>query len=88
MHEIWTIARNDIRKMLRSGSTYFSPIIMLAASISYILGYNKIITTLISQDATSQAIYEASRSYLNTVLYLWPLAYSLLASSIGSNMLV
>ena len=88
MYEIWVVARNDIRKTLRSGSTYYPLIIMVAASISYILGYNGIVKDLINQGATSQVIYEASRSYMNNLFFLWPLAYCLMVGGIGSNALI
>jgi ABC-type Na+ efflux pump permease subunit len=88
MPEIWTVAWNDIRKTFKNRSTYFIPVLVFLASITNITNYNNVIGVLNTQGASSQAIYEASRSFMNTFLYLWPLVYSLLASSIVSSILV
>jgi hypothetical protein len=88
MFEIWTVAWNDTRKTFKNRSTYFIPILIFLASITYIASYNSVIGALNAQGASSQAVYEASRTYMNTFLYLWPLVYSLLTSSIVSSILV
>jgi ABC-type Na+ efflux pump permease subunit len=88
MYEIWVVARNDIRKTFRDRSTYYFPILMVVWSLSYILGYSPTINALISQGASPQALYEASRSYFDTVIYLWPLVYCLFGAGISSNALI
>ena len=88
MYEIWVVARNDIRKTFRDRSTYYFPILMVVWSLSYILGYSPTINALISQGASPQALYEASRSYFDTVIYLWPLVYCLFGAAIGSQTLI
>ncbi len=85
MDTIWVVAKFDIRKMLRSRTTYIFGLIMILASSSYFLAYNKIITGLLNQGASAQIIYETSRSYLNTILYLWPLIYCLVVSGINAS---
>ena len=88
MYEIWVIARNHIRKTFQNRVIYFLPIIMLVSSIAYVANYTSVMGAVKAQGANSQGVYDASRSYLNTVLFLWPLAYSLLANYLGSTMLV
>jgi ABC-2 type transport system permease protein len=83
MYEIWVIARNHIRKTFRNRVIYFLPIIMIVSSIGYLLNYRTIVG-----DATAQDVYNTSLSYLNTILFLWPLTYCLLANYVGSSMLI
>jgi ABC-type Na+ efflux pump permease subunit len=82
MGDIWAIARNDIRKMVRSRTTYLYALIMILASSSYFLAYHKIISGLMDEGASARAIHDTTRSYLNTTLYVWPLMYCL-ASILG-----
>jgi ABC-type Na+ efflux pump permease subunit len=85
VNAIWVVAQNDIRKMMRSRTTYLFAIIMLAASSSYFLAYRKIISGLTDTGASAQTIHDATRTYLNTTLYIWPLLYGLVNSlQVGS----
>ena len=85
MDRIWVVARNDIRKMVRSRTTYFFALVLLFASISYFLSYKKTITDLTNARASAHAIHEATRAYLNTTFYIWPLLYGLVNSlQVGS----
>jgi ABC-type Na+ efflux pump permease subunit len=82
MSGIWVVARHDIRQMLRSRTTYWFAVVMIAASSSYFLAYNKIITGLINEGASSRTIHETTVTYLNTAVFIWPLMYCL-ANSLG-----
>ncbi len=88
MRKIWVIAWNDVLKTLRSRQIYFSLVFMAVSSLTYIGGYSSAMGSLTAQGESSQAIYEASRNYLNIGVYLWPIIYSLIASSIASYIVV
>ena len=85
MDRIWVVARNDIRKIVRSRTTYLFAGVMLLASSSYFLAYRSIIDGLTNEGASSQAIRDTTRTYLNTTLFIWPLLYGLVNSlQVGS----
>jgi hypothetical protein len=77
---VWVVARNDIRKMVRTRATYWYALVMILASSSYFLAYRKIISGLIDEGASAHTIHDATRAYLNTTLYIWPLMYCLAIS--------
>ncbi len=83
---IWIVAVNDIRRMLRTRIVYLYALIMLAAASSYFLAYNRIISDLIKQHASTQALRDTTRTYLNTTFCIWPLLFCLAnALNVGSN---
>lgn len=48
MREIMTGVRNDMRKLAQNRIVYVCPIIILAMSATYFLGYNKIIAPMVA----------------------------------------
>jgi ABC-2 type transport system permease protein len=82
MKKLWIIARKDIREAMRSRSTYIYIAIMIALSFTYLSSYNSLIENLKGDNASTQKIYESSRSFLNSIAYALPMMYSILVCTI------
>jgi ABC-type Na+ efflux pump permease subunit len=80
--KLWIIARKDIREALRSRSTYLFFGIMVIISFTQLGSYNRAINTLIQQNASPQIIEQSSRDFLNSIVYILPLMFSILVCSI------
>lgn len=85
MDKIWTIARKDIKEAFRSRSTYVFILIMLVLTVSYFSSYNALINNLQRQNADQQAIISASQVFLNNIIYVIPMIYSIFVCTIFAN---
>ncbi len=85
MDKIWTIARKDIKEAFRSRSTYVFILIMLVLTVSYFSSYNALINNLQRQNADRQAIISASQVFLNNIIYVIPMIYSIFVCTIFAN---
>jgi ABC-type Na+ efflux pump permease subunit len=80
--KLWVIARKDIREALRSRSTYLFFVIMVIISFTQLGTYNHAIDILIRQNASPQIISQSSLFFLNSIVYILPLMFSILVCSI------
>jgi len=80
--KLWVIARKDIREALRSRSTYLFFVIMVIISFTQLGTYNRAIDILIRQNASPQIISQSSLFFLNSIVYILPLMFSILVCSI------
>lgn len=85
MNKLWVIARKDIGEAFRSRSTYMFILIMAVLTFSYLSSYRALINSLDKQGASQQAIFSASRSFLNNIAYVLPMMYSIFVCSIFAN---
>jgi ABC-type Na+ efflux pump permease subunit len=85
MDKIWIIARKDIKEAFRSRSTYIFILIMLVLTVSYFSSYNALINNLHRQNADQQAIIGASQVFLNNIIYVIPMIYSIFVCTIFAN---
>jgi ABC-type Na+ efflux pump permease subunit len=85
MNKIWAIANKDIKEAFRSRSTYIFILIMLVLTVSYFSSYNALINGLHRQNADQQAIINASQVFLNNIIYVIPMIYSIFVCTIFAN---
>jgi len=85
MNKIWTIAKKDIKEAFRSRSTYIFIVIMLVLTVSYFSSYNALISGLRRQNADLQTIINASQVFLNNIIYVIPMIYSIFVCTIFAN---
>lgn len=85
MNKIWVIATKDIREAFRSRSTYVFTAIMVVLTFSYFGRYATLISGLHSENASGQTIINASQSFLNEIVYVLPMMYSIFVCSIFAN---
>ncbi len=85
MNKIWVIAKKDIREAFRSRSTYIFIVIMIALTFSYFSSYAALINNLNRQNASRQIILNASQAFLNNIVYVLPMMYSIFVCTIFAN---
>jgi ABC-2 type transport system permease protein len=85
MNKLWVIARKDIGEAFRSRSTYVFVLVMAVLAFSYFKSYTTFIDNLAAENASKEAIIEASRSFMNNIANALPMMYSIFVCSIFAN---
>ena len=82
MRRIWAIARKDIREAFRSKSTYIYIAVLFFLTFTYSSSFNTLMNRFAADHATQAEIYDASRAFLISIVYILPTMYSFFVCTI------
>ena len=88
MSRVWAIVRKDILEIFRARGTYFYMPGMFIMSSFFFVSYYSLVHQLAQENASPALVLATSRSFLNSLVYLLPMLYSLFACNLTSAGLV
>ena len=82
MHQLWVIAKKDIRESFRSRSTYIYIVFLFLLTFSTYSTYSILINQTAAGNPSQKVLIETSRLFLNNITYTLPMWYAILICTI------